>query len=121
MVHNSTIDLTENNKSKPSGAQTWDDNLQAKANNNNSNKKLTDNKTTPHKDPSKKSKFMNGPRRNTLIVGDSILKHVERRRLNERMKSNVSVRSIPSASKNGMVYHVKGCLEDISPDTVILR
>ena len=37
------------------------------------------------------------------------------------MKSNVSVRSILGASKNGMIHHVKGCLEDISPDTVILH
>ena len=35
MVHNCTIDLTENNKLKPSGLQTRDDNLQGKANNNN--------------------------------------------------------------------------------------
>ena len=54
-------------------------------------------------------------------MGDSILKHVEGWRLNKRMKSNVSVRSIPGASTNGMIHHIKGCLEDISPDTVILH
>ena len=37
------------------------------------------------------------------------------------MKSDVSVRSIPGASRNGMIHHVKGCLQDISPDTVILH
>ena len=37
------------------------------------------------------------------------------------MKFSVSVRSIPGASTNGMVHHVKGCLEDISPNTVILH
>ena len=120
MAHNSTIDLTENNKCKPTGSQTRDDNFQAIVNNNN-NKKLKDTKTTPHKDPSKNSKSINVPRKNTLVVGDSILKHVEGWRLNKRMKSNFSVRSIPGASTNGMVHHVKGCLEDISPNTVILH
>ena len=36
------------------------------------------------------------------------------------MKSKVSVRSILDASSNGMIHYVKACLEDISPDTVIL-
>ena len=54
-------------------------------------------------------------------MGDSILKHVGGWRLNKRMKSNVSVRSIPGTSTNGMVHHVKECLEDISPDTVMLN
>ena len=119
MTHNLTIDLTENEKCKPSGLQTRDDNLQAITNNN--NKKLKDNKTTLHKDPSKSSKSINVPRKNTLIVVDFILKHVEGWRLNKRMKSNVLVRSIPGTSTNGKIYHVKECLEDISPDTVILH
>ena len=54
-------------------------------------------------------------------MGDSILKHVGGWRLNKRMKSNVSVRSIPGTSTNGMVHYVKECLEDISPDTVMLH
>ena len=37
------------------------------------------------------------------------------------MKSTVSIRSIPGASANGMAHHVNGCLEDISPDNVILH
>ena len=119
MTHNSTIDWTEN-KCKPTDSQTLDDNLQAIANKND-NKKLKDNKTTPHKEPSKNSKSTNVPRKNTLIVSGSILKHIEGWRLNQRMKSNVSIRSIPGASTNGMVHHVKGCLEDISPNTVILH
>ena len=114
MAHNSTIDLTENNKCKPTGSQTRDDNFQAIVNNSNNNNKLKDNKTTPHKDPSKNSKSINVPRKNTLIVGDSILKHVEGWCLNKRMKSNVSVRCIPGASTNGMVHHVKGCLLDFA-------
>ena len=40
--------------------------------------------------------------------------------LKQRMKSTVPVRSITGTSTNGMAYHVNGCLEDISPDTVIL-
>ena len=79
MAQNCTIDLTENSKSKPSGSQTRDDNLRAIANNKNSNK---DNKATPQKDPLKNSKSINVPRKNTLIVGDSILKFVEGWRLN---------------------------------------
>ena len=63
MAHNSTIDLTENNKSKPSGSQARNNNLQAIANNNNKNKKSKDNKTTPHKDLSKNSKSINVPRK----------------------------------------------------------
>ena len=85
MTHNSTMDLTEKNKCKPSGSQTRDDNLQAITNNNNN--KLKDNKTTVHKGPSKSSKSINVPRKITLIVLDSILKHVEGWRLNKRMKS----------------------------------
>ena len=54
-------------------------------------------------------------------MSDSILRHVESWRLNKRMKSNVSVRSIPGASIKGMIHHVKEYLEDISPDTEILH
>ena len=35
MAHNCAINLTENNKSKPLGSQTWDNNLHAIANNSN--------------------------------------------------------------------------------------
>ena len=51
----------------------------------------------------------------------TILKHVEGWHLKKRVRSNVSVTSIPGALTNGMVHHVKGCLEDISPGTVILH
>ena len=54
-------------------------------------------------------------------MGDFILKHAEGWRLKKRMKSNVSVRSIPGASTNCMIHHVKGCLKDISPDNVSLH
>ena len=95
MTHNSTIDLTENNKCKASGSQTWDDNLQAIAKSN--KKKFKDNKTARHKDPSKRLKSINAPIKNTLIVGDSILK-LDGWRLNKRLKSAVSVRSFPGVS-----------------------
>ena len=37
------------------------------------------------------------------------------------MKSHVSVRSISGAKFNGMKYHVKGCIADISPDRIIIH
>ena len=55
-----------------------------------------------------------------MIVGDSIVKHIDGWRLNKRMRSTFSVRSIPGATTKGMIYHVKGCLEDTSPDFAIL-
>ena len=36
------------------------------------------------------------------------------------MKSSVAVKSIPGATTKGMKHHIKGCLEDNSPDSVIL-
>ena len=54
-------------------------------------------------------------------LGDSIVKHVEGWRLNKRMKSTVSVRCIPGATTNAMKHHLKGCLEDTSPDNLILH
>ena len=63
----------------------------------------------------------NPQRKKTLILGDSIVKHVEGWRLNKRMKSAVSVRCIPGATTNAMKHHLKGCLEDSSPDNIILH
>ena len=65
MTHNCTIDLTGNNKSKPSGSQIQHENSQATANNNN-NQTLKGSETTPHKDSSKNSKFINGPSKKLL-------------------------------------------------------
>ena len=88
----------------------------------NNNKKLKGNKTTPHKDLSKNPKSTNVSRKKkTIVAVDYILKNVGRWRLDKRMESNVSVRFIPGASTNGMAHHVKGCLGDISPDTIILH
>ena len=36
------------------------------------------------------------------------------------MKSTVSVRCIPGATTNAMKHYLKGCLEDTSPDNLIL-
>ena len=63
----------------------------------------------------------NPPRKKTLILGNSIVKHVEGWRLNKRMRSTVSVKSIPGATSKAMKYYFKGRLEDSSPDTIILH
>ena len=56
-----------------------------------------------------------------LIVGGSIVKHIDGWRLNKSMRSTISGRSIPGATTKGMIPHVKGCLQDTSPDFVILH
>ena len=56
-----------------------------------------------------------------LNVGDSLVKHIDGWRLNKRVMSTVSVRSIPGATTKGMIHHVKCCLEDTSPDFIILH
>ena len=56
-----------------------------------------------------------------LIIGDSIIKDLDGWRLKKRMKSLVSVRSISGASSKGMIHHVKRCLEDVEPDSIILN
>ena len=63
----------------------------------------------------------NDQKKKTLILGDSIVKHVEAWRLNKRMKSTVTVRCIPGATTNAMKHHLKGCLEDSSPDKITLH
>ena len=57
----------------------------------------------------------------TLIVGDSIVKNTEGWRLNKRMKFSVAVKSIPGARTKGEKHHIKGCLEDNSPDSIMLH
>ena len=56
-----------------------------------------------------------------MIVGDSIVKYIYGWRLNKRTRSTVSVRSIPGTRAKEMIQHVKGCLEDTSPDFIILH
>ena len=60
-------------------------------------------------------------KKKTWIVGDSIVKRIDGWRLNQRMRSTVSVRSIPGAKTKGMIHDVKGCLEDTFPDFIILH
>ena len=60
-------------------------------------------------------------RKKTLTVGDSIVKNIEGWRLSKRMKSSFAVKSIPGATAKGMKLHIKGCLEDNSPDSIILH
>ena len=60
-------------------------------------------------------------KKKTLIVGDSIVKHIGDWHLNNRMWSTVAVRSIPDATTKDMFHHVKGCLEYTSPDFIILH
>ena len=53
-----------------------------------------------------------------MIFGDSIIKYIDGWHLNKRMRSTVSNRSIPVVKIKGMLHHVKGCLEDTSPDQI---
>ena len=58
-------------------------------------------------------------RKKTLIV-DAIVKNIDGWRLNKKMKSSVVVKSIAGATTKNMRHHIKGRLEDNSPDSVIL-
>ena len=60
-------------------------------------------------------------RKKALILGDSIVKNIEEWRFNKRIKSSVAVKSISGATTKGMKRHMKGCLEDNSPDSIILH
>ena len=50
-----------------------------------------------------------------------MVKHIYDWHLNKRMRSTVSVRSVPGATTKGMIHHVKGCVEDTCPDFIILH
>ena len=63
----------------------------------------------------------NSAAKKTLILGDSIIKNVGDWRLNRRMKSIVSVRSIFGATTKAIKHHVMICLEDESLDTILLH
>ena len=56
-----------------------------------------------------------------LLVGDSTVKNIKEWRLNKRIKFSVAVKSIPGATTKGMKHHIKECLEDNSPDSIILH
>ena len=53
-------------------------------------------------------------------IGDSIIKNVEGWSLNKRMKSQMSTTSTPGVITEGMIHHVKGCLQDTSPPNSII-
>ena len=55
------------------------------------------------------------------MVGDSIVKNIAGWRLHKGVKSSVAVKSILGATTKGMKYHVEDCLEDNSPDSIILH
>ena len=55
------------------------------------------------------------------ILGDSIIKNFDGWRLNRKMNSVVSVRSISGATTKAMKHDVMGCLEDESPDMILLH
>ena len=71
--------------------------------------------------PSHKSNHAENGKKSTLIIGDSIVKNTEGWKHNKRMKSTVHVKSIFGATTKGMKHHVRGYLEDNSPDTAILH
>ena len=64
-------------------------------------------------------KLKNSAVKKTLILKDSITKNVDGWKLNRRMKSMVSVRSISGATTKAMKHYVMGCLEDGSPDLLL--
>ena len=57
----------------------------------------------------------------TKILGDSIIKNVDHWRLNRRMKPIVLIYSISGAITKAVTHHVIGCLQDKSPDTMLLH
>ena len=69
----------------------------------------------------RKSKFNNSAVKETLILGDSIIKNFGGWRFNRRMKSIVSVHSMSGATTKAMKHHVMGCLEDESTDAILLH
>ena len=69
-------------------------------------------------DEKEKPKLKNSAVKKTLILGDYIIKNIDGWRLNRRIKSIVSVRSICGATTKAMKRHVIGYLEEGSPDTI---
>ena len=60
-----------------------------------------------------KSKAQKSSKKKTLILGDSIVEHVERWRLNKRMRSTVSSWAIPGATTKAMKYHVNPFMHNV--------
>lgn len=90
--------------------------------------KKDDNSVTPDVNVNKTNwknnenlKSSNPPRKKAPVLRDSVVKHVQGWRLNERMRSSIPIRSISRATTKAIKYHLKGCLEDFSPDVIILH
>ena len=56
-----------------------------------------------------------------LIVGDSIVKNIEPYKTIKSTKHVITFKSIPGATTEGMIHHVKGCMVDFAPDVVLLQ
>ena len=90
--------------------------------------KKDDNSVTPDVNVTKTNwknnenlKSSNPPRKKAPVLRTSVVKHVQGWGLNERMRSSIPIRSISGATTKAMKYHLKGCLEDFSPDVIILH
>ena len=59
--------------------------------------------------------------RKIFILGDSVVKEIDERRLWKRIKGTVAVRSIPGVTTKGMLYHIKDCVADCTPSIAILH
>ena len=56
-----------------------------------------------------------------LIVGDSIVKNIEPNKMKKSTKHVTTVKSIPAATTEGIIHHVKVCMVDFAPDIVLLH
>ena len=99
--------------------KTWPQEEITPQNNHNTSKSFPNNANGPKSgnNPSLKLNKEN-VKKKTLIVGNSMVKDIDGWHLSKRMRSTVSVRSVPGATTKGMIHHVKGCLEDTSPDFI---
>ena len=56
-----------------------------------------------------------------LIVRDSIVKNIEPYKTIKSTKNVITFKSIPGATTEGMIHHVKGCMVNFAPDIVLLH
>ena len=56
-----------------------------------------------------------------LIVGDSIVKNIEPYKMKKSTKYVTTVKSIAGPTTEGMIHHVKGCMDNFVPDLVLLH
>ena len=55
------------------------------------------------------------------LLGDSMLKHLDSWQVNNKIKSIASAKPILGATIKDVPYYLRGCLEEIFPDYVILH